>query len=124
MSSKTVKNLGSDLKEISKGDTQHTLSVANGIFVDSGTNILDTFKTALSKNYGANSQMVRYLQCLHVLQVNFSTDPETSRKTINTWVSNATKEKIQELLKEGSISTLTRLVLANAVYFKGIVVQD
>jgi serpin B len=40
-------------------------------------------------------------------------------KQINTWVSNVTKKKITTLLKPGDLDALTRLVLTNAVYFKG-----
>uniref|UniRef100_A0A5K3EPT6 SERPIN domain-containing protein n=1 Tax=Mesocestoides corti TaxID=53468 RepID=A0A5K3EPT6_MESCO len=39
--------------------------------------------------------------------------------SINRWIAENTKEKIKELLATGTISSLTRLVLANAVYFKG-----
>jgi serpin B len=44
--------------------------------------------------------------------------PEESRQTINQWVSDQTKEKIQDLIPEGAIKTDTRLVLSNAIYFK------
>jgi len=45
--------------------------------------------------------------------------PEKARKTINTWVEGQTKNKIKELIKKGLIDKLTRLVLTNAIYFKG-----
>src|SRR5207249_12159994 len=38
----------------------------------------------------------------------------------NRWVSQKTKEKIQNILPRGSLTDLTRLVLANAIYFKGV----
>jgi serpin B len=43
---------------------------------------------------------------------------EEVRLAINLWVSEVTKNKIQDLMQEGSLSTQTRLVLVNAVYFK------
>ena len=39
--------------------------------------------------------------------------------TINGWVSDRTEAQIQELFPKGSINALTRLVLANAVFFHG-----
>ena len=44
---------------------------------------------------------------------------EPSRQKINGWVSTATNGRIKDLLPSGSITSLTRLVLTNAVYFKG-----
>jgi serpin B len=38
---------------------------------------------------------------------------------INTWVSVKTNEKIKEIVSPGSLGEMTRLVLVNAVYFKG-----
>jgi serpin B len=52
----------------------------------------------------------------------FDTDfanPEPARKRINQWVETQTREKIKDLLPQGSITNLTRLVLTNAIYFKG-----
>ena len=39
--------------------------------------------------------------------------------TINTWTADQTNQKIQDLLPAGSVTPDTRLVLTNAVYFKG-----
>lgn len=44
---------------------------------------------------------------------------EDSRKQINGWVEERTEGKIQNLLAEGIVDSLTRLVLVNAIYFKG-----
>ncbi|NXA48164.1 SPB6 protein, partial [Nothocercus julius] len=44
---------------------------------------------------------------------------EDSRKQINDWVEEKTAGKIQNLLTTGVINSLTRLVLVNAIYFKG-----
>lgn len=42
-----------------------------------------------------------------------------ARKMINAWVAESTAGQIEELLPSGSLNTLTRLVLTNAIYFKG-----
>jgi serpin B len=51
--------------------------------------------------------------------VNFIKAPETSRTTINDWIEETTRKKIKELIKPGTIGPLTRLILTNAIYFKG-----
>jgi len=50
-------------------------------------------------------------------QLNFA-ESDASRQHINQWVEKQTKEKIKELLPEGSINSRTRLVLTNALHFK------
>ena len=50
--------------------------------------------------------------------VDFQRDPEGVREVINGWVADQTNDRITELLPQGIIDTLTRLVLTNAVYFK------
>jgi len=49
----------------------------------------------------------------------FATDPEAARKEINGNVSKLTMGYIEDILPEGSIDELTRMVVVNAVFFKG-----
>ncbi len=51
-------------------------------------------------------------------EMDFVKDPEGSRTTINKWVQTETKDKVKDLLPQGVIDELTRLVLTNAIYFK------
>lgn len=51
--------------------------------------------------------------------VDFINAPEAAQNKINSWVARATDGKIQNLIGPGKFSTLTRLVLCNAIYFKG-----
>lgn len=51
--------------------------------------------------------------------VDFIRSPEPSRSRINQWVAGQTQDKIKDLLPPGSIDPDSRLVLTNAVYFKG-----
>lgn len=53
-------------------------------------------------------------------KIDFKTNPNAVRDQINNWVSNMTKGHIRDLLSPNSITTDTDLVLANAVYFKGL----
>lgn len=55
----------------------------------------------------------------HLSELDFAADPESAREVINKWVSDQTHDKIQDLMPKGSIFPNTRLVLTNAIYFKG-----
>jgi serpin B len=50
--------------------------------------------------------------------LDFRTDADGSRSTINQWVESKTNDKIKDLLAPGAIDADTRLVLTNAIYFK------
>jgi serpin B len=52
-------------------------------------------------------------------EVDFVRTAERSRRTINTWVEERTQAKIKNLIPEGVLDAMTRLVLTNAIYFKG-----
>ncbi|KAF7050740.1 hypothetical protein CFC21_059060 [Triticum aestivum] len=52
--------------------------------------------------------------------VNFRQKPEEAREQINAWVAAATNDLIPSILSPDALSSLTVLVLANAIYFKGM----
>lgn len=54
-----------------------------------------------------------------VKRLDFSGNPNASRIEINQWVEELTRDRIKDLLPDGSISSLTKMVLTNAIYFKG-----
>jgi serpin B len=84
------------------------LAVANSIWIQDGFPVLPVYLDALAENYGAG-----------LFVENFQTAPEPARNEINRWVSERTEGQIPGLFPAGSINTLTRLVLANAVFFHG-----
>ena len=88
-------------------DAPLTLAVANRVWVDSGLSVLDSYLAMTRDQYGAQATML-----------NFAGDAETSRETINTWVEDNTNDRIVDLLPQGSVTSETRMVLTNAVYFK------
>jgi serpin B len=83
------------------------LNIANSIWGQKGFDFLPAYLDLLSQNYGAGLRLV-----------DFSSAPEPARQTINDWVSQQTKDKIKDLFPQGTIDANTRLVLANAIYFK------
>jgi serpin B len=84
------------------------LKIANSIWLQETMKINDEFLSINEKYYNAG-----------IMPVNFLTDPEKSRLKINNWVEKNTNDKITDLLPDGSIHSETRLVLVNAIYFKG-----
>ena len=54
-----------------------------------------------------------------VFFVAFRQAPEAARQHINRWVAQQIHERIPTLLPAGSVTKATRLVLTNALYFKG-----
>ena len=51
--------------------------------------------------------------------LDFIKETEKSRQTINNWVEQQTNNKIKDLIKPGQLNDMTRLIITNAVYFKG-----
>ncbi|MDO9509120.1 MAG: serpin family protein, partial [Thermovirgaceae bacterium] len=101
------RGLGSLLEDI-QACKEVELAVANSIWPQTGYGFLPEYTELLKKYYG-----------VEITPVDYARAPEPSRKKINGWVDVKTKEKIKDLLPEGSIDSLTRLVLVNAIYFKG-----
>jgi len=90
-----------------KGETiPFRLTTANSIWGQDGWEFQASFLDALAVNYGAGLR-VR----------DFEADPEGARGDINHWVEDRTNDRIQDLIPEGAITTATRLVLTNAIYF-------
>jgi len=83
------------------------LNIANSIWGQQDFHFEEDFLDTLALNYGAGLRLLDYIQA-----------PEESRQTINKWVSDQTQEKIQDLIPEGAVTSDTRLVLSNAIYFK------
>jgi serpin B len=54
-----------------------------------------------------------------ITNLDFESESEKSRVTVNTWVEEQTNGKIKDLIPKGAIDQYTRLVLTNAIYFKG-----
>jgi len=88
-------------------DDKVSMSTANRLFVQEGFQLKQDFENVCAQKYSAGTGMM-----------NFMGDPEKSRKSINAWVKEKTADKIRELVPKGVISTLTRLVLVNAIHFK------
>lgn len=92
------------------GDEDHdpiALYTANAFWGQTGYDWNTDYLDTIALNYGAGVETLDY-----------DADPEGARETINTWVEDATEDRILDLLPEGSINTGTVAVLTNALYLK------
>lgn len=87
-------------------DQRFRLHIANALWGQEGYAFLAAFLDELAENYGAGLRVLDFVGA-----------PDESRQTINEWVEEQTEEKIKDLLPPGSVSSDTRLVLSNAIYF-------
>ncbi|MEJ2046788.1 MAG: serpin family protein [Dehalococcoidia bacterium] len=89
-----------------KDDEGFRLHIVNAIWGQKGYQFLSSFLDTLAENYGAGLRILDFIEA-----------PEESRITINDWVSEQTEGRIKDLIPQGMIDSLTRLVLTNAIYF-------
>ncbi|UCD22771.1 MAG: serpin family protein [Chloroflexota bacterium] len=82
------------------------LNIVNAIWGQKDYQFLSGFLDVLAENYGAGLRILDFIK-----------ETEKSRLTINDWVSDQTEGRIEDLIPQGAIGALTRLVLTNAIYF-------
>jgi serpin B len=94
------------LKNLSN-DTAIDFNLANRVFLENNFKILDGFNKNVTKYFdGAFEQM------------DFVKKPKESEQYINSWVEEMTKTRIKNLLPQGTIDPITRMILVNAIYIK------
>ncbi len=84
------------------------LDVANSLWPQADYPLLEDYLALLKEYYGVS-----------VTQVDYREAREEARALINAWVEAKTEDKIRNLIQPGVLTALTRLVLVNAIYFKG-----
>jgi serpin B len=92
-----------------KGDdpVPFELSIVNALWGQSGFPFASAFLDTVDAHYGGGFRAV-----------DFNSDPTAARESINDWVAEQTNDRIGELLPPDAVTTMTRLVLTNAVYFQ------
>jgi len=106
-----LNEISRSLKEINEskiyGNAQaFKLNLANSIWGQEGYEYKSGFLELLLSYYGIGLKLQDFMQ-----------SPDKARQEINRWVSKETEKKIQDLIPAGGINDMTRLVLANAIYF-------
>jgi serpin B len=97
--------LRSRSQDVKEGE-RFRLNITNAIWGQKGFDFQSEFLDALAQYYGAGLRIVDFQQAA-----------EAARQSINKWVEDQTEAKIKDLLPPGSLDTMTRLVLTNAIYF-------
>ncbi len=100
-------DLESPPKTLGPKKQQFELIVANGLWVQEGYQLQHDYEREISDRFKARIE-----------EVDFQTSPDAACDTINAWADENTRGRIQEVLSPAEIDTLTRLILANATYFK------
>ncbi len=94
--------------EINRQNKEYSLHTVNALWAQKDYKFLDDYFRLIEKYYRGK-----------ITNLNFKKNPEDCRKTINNWVKDQTNNKIEDLIPVGRIITMTKLVLTNAIYFKG-----
>ncbi|XP_063298683.1 neuroserpin [Pelobates fuscus] len=92
---------------ITAQERHYVLSIANSLYLQDGFHISDKFIQLMKKYFKAEVENVDFKQA------------STVANHINTWVENHTNNRIHDLFSSEDFTELTRLVLVNAIYFKG-----
>ena len=100
--------MGKLLAQMNEKNPNYQLSAADALWAQQNQNFLAGLSQA------GRSQLRRRLP-----PGQFPAAPETARTTINQWIEKQTNNKIPNLVPPGAITPSTRLVLTNAIYFKG-----
>jgi len=100
--------MGALLNGMNAPNPNYELRVADALWAQQDSSFLPSYTNLMKSDYGAGFR-----------RVDFKTSAEAVRATINQWVERQTNDKIQNLIGPGVLTPLTRLVLTNAIYFKG-----
>ena len=91
------------------GGGAYEMAVANSLWAQCGTPLVAEYLDTIARHYGGAATLV-----------DFRGRAEDARAAINQWVEEKTRRKILDLIPPGGVQADTRLVLANAVWFKGL----
>lgn len=100
--------MGARLKELNTPHAAYELRVADALWAEQDASFQPGYLRVMQEDYGADFR-----------RVDFEHAPEGVRGTINQWVAQETNDRIQNLIGPGVLTPATRLVLTNAIYFKG-----
>jgi serpin B len=105
MNSLTATLDAANRSDAERGDV--VLELANALWAQSGFEIGRPFLDTLATQYGAG-----------VPTADFESDPDGGRRAINASVAETTRDRIPDLMPDGSVTEDTRAVVVNAVYMK------
>ncbi|MFH0977662.1 MAG: serpin family protein [Candidatus Woesearchaeota archaeon] len=101
-------NFAAIYNDLNQPNDAYTLGTGNALWIQNDYPLLADYTSEVAKYYGGKA-----------VNLDFIRDTENSRQTINSFIEEQTNNKIKDLIPKGFINQLTRLVLTNAIYFKG-----
>ena len=101
-------NFAAIYNDINKGVEDYELKTGNALWVQQDFPFLADYKNRVEKYFGGKAA-----------NLDFVKETEKSRQTINSFIGEQTNNKIKDLIPTGFLNAMTRLVLTNAIYFKG-----
>src|SRR3989338_529432 len=101
-------NFAAIYNDINGGNKAYMLKTGNALWVQQDSPLIQDYTHRVESFYGGKAA-----------NVDFVKETEKSRQTINTFIEEQTNNKIKDILPQGSLNALTRLVITNAIYFKG-----
>lgn len=91
-----------------RGTGETRFDTANALWGQQDYSFRPAYLRQVERHYGGKLE-----------NVDFRADPEAVRRQINAWVADRTADRIEDLIGQGVLDRMTRLVLTNAVYFLG-----
>jgi len=101
-------NFAAIYNKLNKNDKSYELKTGNALWVQQDYPFLEDYLDTVETYYGGKAT-----------NLDFVRKTEESRQTINTFIEKQTNNKIKDLIPTGILTKLTKLVLTNAIYFKG-----
>lgn len=101
-------NFAAIYNRINMAAEEYELRTGNALWTQKDYPFLEEYLKTVEKYYGGKAAVLDFVH-----------EAEKSRETINAFIEEQTNHKIKDLIPPGVLDELTRLVLTNAIYFKG-----
>ncbi len=104
----TQSSFGRIYNLLNQNQNGYTINTANAFWTHQDYQFLNSYLKLLENYYMAEANVL-----------DFSKNVEAA-EMINTWIEEQTNDKIKDMIKSDMLSDITKLVLTNAIYFKGL----
>ena len=101
-------NFAAIYNKINEPEKNYELRTGNALWIQYDYPLLEKYTETVERYYGGKAA-----------NLDFVRETEASRQIINSFIAEQTNNRIEELLAEDSIPPTTKLIITNAVYFKG-----
>lgn len=107
--SQKARKLADHINKLATEFDQFELYNANSLWLDTSFPLSKDYQSIIDDFYGSSG----------AFGCDFQRQADAERQRINRWVGEHTRDKIKDIIPTGALTALTRLVIANAIYFKG-----